>query len=642
MFIMATALLADPLSESFDVDAVPAGWTIDGTSADGWITSNAIIGDHTGNGGYYFMFNCYNEQVGLVGLASTPRLSVSAEESSLDFWVNYFLLEGEWGNSANLYVDITTDEGETWDMGTTDYIENQFGTGWQNILIDLTPYIGENVNVRFNAISDYGSYNIAVDDVTGPSIYETQEIPGVAIDPIPANATTEAAIVQTLEWSAGIGAPTGYKIFFGTTDEPEFIEDVAGNSFWEIPNVLEYSTTYYWQVVPYNAIGDAENCPLWQFTTLIGDAIETFPWSEDFAEADLSSNWPLPGWDKAEGELSENTNMVWDAFGWAADDFANIEEPENMSARVNIYGTGRIHWLVTPSFNFADGADYILNMDMALTQYGNNEPGALGEDDYFAVVISPDNGYTWSTNHVLGEWVYGDEITNTPQNETLTISGYSGLVRLGFYAQSLVTNEDVDLFIDNLNITMDGVLIEAPANLTAELQTGGNVQLNWDSPANSNPDSYNIYRDGIMIGNTNITSWLDDNVDNGTVEYYLTSLYGETESSASNTVTIDVTEGENENVVAVSQLIGNYPNPFNPTTTIKFSSADASAKVELVVFNMKGEKVITLLNTTLPAGEHSVSWDGKDDYNRTVSSGIYFYKMKNSRYTSSKKMILMK
>ncbi len=40
------------------------------------------------------------------------------------------------------------------------------------------------------------------------------------------------------------------------------------------PGVLEYSTTYYWKVVPYNAIGDAENCPVWQFTTLIGDAIE--------------------------------------------------------------------------------------------------------------------------------------------------------------------------------------------------------------------------------------------------------------------------------------------------------------------------------------------------------------------------------
>jgi len=559
MFIMVTTLLADPLFESFDADAVPAGWTIDGTSADGWFTSNAIIDEHTGNGGYYFMFNCYNEQVGLTGLATTPRVTVSAEESNFDFWVNYFLLEGEWGNASNLYVDITIDEGETWVMGTTDFIENEFGTGWHNITIDLAEYIGQNVNVRFNAISDYGSFNIAVDDVSGPSIYATQDIPGIAIDPIPANATTEAAIIQTLQWSAGTGAPTGYKMYFGTDADPVFIEDLGNISNWEIPNVMEYGTNYYWKVVPYNTNGDAENCPIWSFTTIAGNAIETFPWAEDFAEADLSENWPLPGWDKAEGELSENTTMVWDAFGWAADDFANIEEPVNISARINIYGTGRIHWLVTPSFNLTAGTDYILSMDMALTQYGNNEPGALGEDDFFAVVISPDNGYTWSSNHILQQWVAGDEITNTAQNAELTISGYSGLVRIGFYAQSLVANEDVELFLDNLEIRTDGVFVE----------------------------------------------------------------------------------GE-ENVVAASKLIGNYPNPFNPTTTIKFSNADAAAKVELVVFNMKGEKVRTLMNTTLPAGDHFVTWNGKDDYNRNVASGIYLYKMKNGRYTSSKKMILMK
>ncbi len=560
MFIMVTALFADPLFETFDEDAVPAGWTIDGTSADGWTTSNAIIGDHTGNGGYYFMFNCYNEQVGLTGLATTPRVTVSAEESSFDFWVNYFLLEGDWGNSANLYVDVSTDEGTTWVMGTTDFIENQFGTGWHNITIDLAEYIGQNIDVRFNAISDYGSYNIAVDDVSGPSIYETQVIPGVAIDPIPANATTEAPIVQTLEWSAGTGTPTGYNMYFGTTVEPEFIEDIGNNSFYQIPNVLEYSTTYYWRVVPYNAIGDAENCPVWQFTTLIGNAIETFPWTEDFAEADPSSNWPLPDWDRAEGELTESTTMAWDAFGWSADDFANIVEPVNMSARINVYGTGRIHWLVTPSFNLASGQDYVLSMDMALTQYGNNEPGALGEDDFFAVVISPDNGYTWSSNHVLQQWIAGDEITNTPQNEEVSISGYSGLVRIGFYGQSLVANEDVDLFIDNLDISLAGVFIE----------------------------------------------------------------------------------GEEENVVAAYSLIGNYPNPFNPTTKINFSIPTES-KVNITVYNIKGQTVKTLTSEKYDRGNHQVIWHGKDSSNNSVASGVYFYKLSvDGKEKDIKKMLLLK
>ncbi|MCB5230199.1 MAG: FlgD immunoglobulin-like domain containing protein, partial [Candidatus Cloacimonas sp.] len=60
------------------------------------------------------------------------------------------------------------------------------------------------------------------------------------------------------------------------------------------------------------------------------------------------------------------------------------------------------------------------------------------------------------------------------------------------------------------------------------------------------------------------------------------------------------------------------------------------------IFNSRGQKVKTLINDHLNAGYHKVEWNGKDAANKSVSSGIYFYRMQNGSYTASKKMILMK
>ena len=99
-------------------------------------------------------------------------------------------------------------------------------------------------------------------------------------------------------------------------------------------------------------------------------------------------------------------------------------------------------------------------------------------------------------------------------------------------------------------------------------------------------------------------------------------------------------EGESE-APAVSNLLGNYPNPFNPETTIEFSVGQKN-KVELDVYNIRGQKVRTLFNEVMDSGQHKIVWDGRDDQGESVSSGIYFCKMSTGSYTSVRKMILMK
>ncbi|MCF7792649.1 MAG: C10 family peptidase [Candidatus Cloacimonetes bacterium] len=107
---------------------------------------------------------------------------------------------------------------------------------------------------------------------------------------------------------------------------------------------------------------------------------------------------------------------------------------------------------------------------------------------------------------------------------------------------------------------------------------------------------------------------------------------------------ITQTLGSDNNTANIfaNDLGNNYPNPFNPTTTINYSLAEDSF-VELEIYNVKGQLVKTLVANEQTAGQHSVEWNGKDNLEKDVSSGIYFYKMRaGGRYTSTRKMILLK
>ncbi len=85
----------------------------------------------------------------------------------------------------------------------------------------------------------------------------------------------------------------------------------------------------------------------------------------------------------------------------------------------------------------------------------------------------------------------------------------------------------------------------------------------------------------------------------------------------------------------------NYPNPFNPSTTINYG-IPSSGVVKLNIFNIRGQKVKSLLNILCVPGYHQVVWDGTDDNNRGVASGIYFSRMEYNGKSHIQKMMLMK
>jgi len=85
----------------------------------------------------------------------------------------------------------------------------------------------------------------------------------------------------------------------------------------------------------------------------------------------------------------------------------------------------------------------------------------------------------------------------------------------------------------------------------------------------------------------------------------------------------------------------NYPNPFNPTTTINYSISK-NENIKLIIYNVLGQEVKTLVNRNQPAGSYMVIWDGTSDTGFQVSTGIYFCKMITPEFTKTKKMMLLK
>jgi hypothetical protein len=113
---------------------------------------------------------------------------------------------------------------------------------------------------------------------------------------------------------------------------------------------------------------------------------------------------------------------------------------------------------------------------------------------------------------------------------------------------------------------------------------------------------------------------------------------------------LTITEEGNAEVVDVGETLGvptvfkfyqNFPNPFNPLTTIRFDLPEAQ-NVRLNIYSVDGKHIANLVNEPLPTGPHSVTWNGTDDNGHQVASGTYVYRLEAGQYVEGKRMTLIR
>ena len=180
------------------------------------------------------------------------------------------------------------------------------------------------------------------------------------------------------------------------------------------------------------------------FNICVGSPIGTITpnFSDDFSTLD--------NWTEASGDYGTPSGTTGD---FAQDDFINNVSHENgKSAKINIFGSSKDEYLISPLFNLSGGT-YYLNYDIALTEWDDTTSATLGSDDYLALLVTQDGGSSWQE---LSRWDASTEISNEGQSATeFTLSGYGAEVQFAFYANSGSSDSgiDNDLFIDNFQIT---------------------------------------------------------------------------------------------------------------------------------------------------------------------------------------------
>lgn len=191
------------------------------------------------------------------------------------------------------------------------------------------------------------------------------------------------------------------------------------------------------------------------------------------------------------------------------------------------------------------------------------------------------------------------------------------------------------------------------------------IWLNWSTQAATENLGYDIFRsqtetgDYTLInedviptatssGDVHTYSYLDQSVEPGQTYYYQigdvtlsgeTTMYGPISATAYPTGVTD--HKQSHNVSTDYKLDEAYPNPFNGKTTIHFSMLKAG-EVRIEVYNLMGQKIRTLVSEKRAAGNHFVSWDGKNDFGQPIGSGIYLYKMTINNFQAGKRILYLK
>ncbi len=385
---------------------------------------------------------------------------------------------------------------------------------------------------------------------------------------------------------------------------------VETSAYMETGTMADFTTTF----TSDNEVNSSDN-----FTLSVGLLFE------DFESGDFSSdfNWNTPGWtvvssDAHQGSHSAKSNTI------------SHNQSASMTVQMDDVTAGQISFWVKVSSE--PGYD-------ELTFYIDN----VAQDTWSGTVAWQEVSYDVTDGNHTFKWEYDKDISMNEGSDCAWIdyivfpSAISEVgdpviaVDMTEYDFGSVTTGETQFNISN---TGQGILA---GQITLNQESVFSVSIN-DNPASSqinysldpaqsievtlyfNPIANDEYSDNILI------------TSNDPQQEQLVITVNGTGSGVSN---------DNNNIPQITELQGNYPNPFNPETAIKYA-VKKDGDVSLKIFNLKGQLVKTLVNQQVKAGYHRIVWDGKDNFGTDVATGIYLYRLETKTYNQTKKMMLMK
>ena len=511
-----TTPLMPPFSQDFTSTTFPpAGWarytglisnayngTNPTTTTSGWLRATSSYG--LGSSAPFVRGNIYGSSWRY--WLTMPNIYIPASNYNLSFDIALTGYSSS-GNSAagsapddKFIVIVSTDGGNTWSQANvlrewnntgSDYVYNNISRYGESVEISLAAYAGQSIMVAFygESTTSNGDNYFYIDNVLVDVVRNCAK-------PTALTASNVTGSGATVSWTENSPTPATQWLlkysnasFDPATDEVTSVT-VNSNPTYNLTG-LTPGTTYYYAV---KAMCSAEDESLWssvgEFTTSFG-----VPFSEDFT----ATTFPPAGWTRLTGLVNNafnGTNPTSYSSGWtrSTSSYGLTTQP---FACGNIYGTTWKHWLVTP--NISIDVNAALSFDIALTGYSSSGNSAAGSapDDRFVVLVSTDNGATWSQSNVLREWnntgseyVY-DNISRYGEHVIIPLTAYNGQsVMIAFYGESQTSNGDNYFYIDN--VAIDQIVSCYPVtNVAASNVTATSVDLSWNDN-NGTPDSWTV------------------------------------------------------------------------------------------------------------------------------------------------------
>ncbi|MDP8232699.1 MAG: T9SS type A sorting domain-containing protein [Candidatus Zophobacter franzmannii] len=540
-------LLAIPVNsffESFDTsDSMPTGWSTivqsESTVSNVWVHT----ADFDANSGTNMvkMYGNTDGQQDILVLVSPEVTSVSANQLN-------FYSKSSWGENTDTLI-VGTLSNPT-DFSTFNPVATyQMGADYVQFSVDFDASNTDSYIAFVNPLTSQYGYATYVDDV---SWEPSTSVPNPAVAIYPEDYELNVLInfldnimTNSFEWSATGGNPTSYKLNFGTDNPPtNIISDMElGDVMAYASNTaLNYSTQYFWQIIPTNDAGDAVNCPVWGFSTMSATVIDfntVNSYSEGFETAEVG--WLPLG--------MEQQNVNDDSAQWSG--IASTDWSPNAHT-----GTMAVHMAF--SFNSAHD-DYLYTPPMYMIAGNTYHISFWYKTSRFDESIE-------KLNVLVGD---------SPVNSAMTTE---------------LWNNDNIINIEYAQATFDYIPTESGLNFLALHAYSEVLQM------------------VLLVDDLNITE-------------------EETSSNEDNIV--------NPNSLSVS----NFPNPFNPETTIEFSIPKGKTG-SLGIYNLKGQLVVKYPN--LNSQDTKIVWKGIDTNGNEAPSGTYFYRLSSDGKTQSGKMTLLK
>ncbi len=329
------------------------------------------------------------------------------------------------------------------------------GTGTGNVILNVSP---SDTLTGLTANSCYDVYiqdTCGVDgssDWIGPFLFCTPVTcpapTALGIDP-----TTLTTSAVTLNWTSG-GA-SFFEVEYGTQgftpNTGAGTHAVANSNSLPISSLMG-GTAYDFYV--------KDSCGLGDVSSLSGPFTFITAFSTNYLDDFNGTGVPF-AWLEADGKLTSNTIFTAGTSSWVNDNFTNIAAGQN-GQKANIYTANQFEWLISPSI-YLDPANTNLQVefDAAVNDWNGTTQGYFGADDTLALIISIDNGATWTKANALWVADASDTLDAAGEHIVVPLTGYSGYVRFGLYAGSTLDDpEDNDFFIDHFEV-------RAPANCTS-------------------------------------------------------------------------------------------------------------------------------------------------------------------------------